>query len=544
MLPTFPGRTTRWTAMLLVLLGVSCSAQLRLVIDTLDASQFPTIRAKVKTTLGNSAISGLTIANFTVFEDGRIQAPVTGFCEDTISSEPVSVLLLIDKSNSMGPFFGSNAIVDAKRAASDFVNRLTPADEAALISFSSSPSFDQDWTNNYTLLKTRINAITTNGGTGIWDALVTASSIIRTRTKKRVMILLTDGNDTESNSTFTAALNAVKNSNSILFTIGLGNSVDEPSLKTLARETGGQYYAAPSASQLDAIYAAISREISSSGICELRYQSKLDCLDGSLHTVDITVNYGGGDETARATFRLPTDSSTFSFVSLSMGTNYVVDAGATVRVPVELTRVSSNRPPRSVDFTVRYNASRVMLDSATVTPLTKGWTVTLTPIAGGSKVALRGGAALVTPGPLAILSFSARPVEFSVKDSIFISPPDVQQLCTVASAIDGLISVSGICERALIRSGTPVAKRSALLTATPNPFNPGTWVEFNVGREGRVVLSVHDAAGRRLRALTDDLLKPGNYRTYFDGTALATGVYFLRLEAADATDAKRIVLVK
>ena len=544
MLPTIPGRTTRWTAMLFVLLGMSCGAQLRFVIDTLDASKFPTIRAKVKTTLGNAAISGLTVANFTVFEDGRIQAPVTGYCEDTISSEPVSVLLIIDKSNSMGPLFGSNAIVSAKRAASDFVNRLSPADEAALISFSNSPSFDQDWTNNYTLLKSRINAISTSGGTGIWDALVTASNIIKTRTKKRVMILLTDGNDTESNSTFTTALTAVKNSNSILYTIGLGDDLDEASLKTLAGQTGGQYFAAPSASQLDAIYAAISREISSSGICELRYQSKLDCLDGSLHTVDITVNYGGDNETARATFRLPTDSSTFSFVSLFMGSSSVVDAGASISIPVELTRVSSNRPPRVVDFTVRYNASLVVLDSATVTPLTQGWTVAVTPIAGGAKVALRGGAALVTPGPLAMLSFSARPVEFSAKDSIIISPPEVQQLCTVASAIDGLISVSGICERALIRSGTPVAKRSALLTASPNPFNPGTWVQFNVGREGRVVLSVHDAAGRRLRALTDDLLKPGNYRIYFDGSALSTGVYFLRLEAADAMDSKRIVLVK
>lgn len=544
MLPTIPGRTTRWTAMLFVLLGMSCGAQLRFVIDTLDASKFPTIRAKVKTTLGNAAISGLTIANFTVFEDGRIQAPVTGYCEDTISSEPVSVLLLIDKSNSMGPFFGSNAIVSAKRAASDFVNRLSPSDEAALISFSNSPSFDQDWTNNYTLLKTRINAISTSGGTGIWDALVTASNIIRTRTKKRVMILLTDGNDTQSSSTFTTALTAVKNSNSILYTIGLGDDLDEASLRTLAVQTGGQYFAAPSASQLDAIYEAISREIASSGICELRYQSKLDCLDGSLHTVDITVNYGGDNETARATFRLPTDSSTFSFVSLFMGSSSVVDAGASISIPVELTRVSSNRPPRVVDFTVRYNAALVVLDSATVTPLTQGWTVAVTPIAGGAKVALRGGAALVTPGPLAMLSFSARPVEFSAKDSIIISPPDVQQLCTVASAIDGLISVSGICERALIRSGTPVAKRSALLTASPNPFNPGTWVQFNVGREGRVVLSVHDAAGRRLRALTDDLLKPGNYRSYFDGSALSTGVYFLRLEAADAMDSKRIVLVK
>ena len=73
---------------------------------------------------GQAALQQLTksaskvSSHYVVFEDGRIQAPVAGYCADTLSVNPVSVLLLIDKSRSMGPTWPyTNAIVDAKRAA-------------------------------------------------------------------------------------------------------------------------------------------------------------------------------------------------------------------------------------------------------------------------------------------------------------------------------------------------------------------------------------------------------------------------------------------
>ena len=150
-------------------------AQVSIVIDTLDATKFPTIRAKVKVRSGGATVRGLTLANFTVFEDGIVQAPISGGCDDTTQTGPVSVMLVIDKSNSMGPIFGSNAIVDARRAASSFIDRLSVGDEAALISFNDAPSYDQAWTTDKTQLKTRINAIRTSGGTAVWDAVITGT---------------------------------------------------------------------------------------------------------------------------------------------------------------------------------------------------------------------------------------------------------------------------------------------------------------------------------------------------------------------------------
>lgn len=528
---------------LFFLLGTNGHAQLRIVIDTLDASKFPTIRAKVKATLGNAAIQGLSVANYTVFEDGVIQAPVTGYCEDTLAAGPVSVMLVIDKSNSMGPLWG-NAIEDAKRAASSFVDRLSPNDEAALVSFNDAPSFDQTWTSNKAVLKAAINAIRTLSGTAIWDALITSSNLMKTRTKKRVMILLTDGDDQNSSATFNTALNAVKTSGSVLFTIGLGSGIQTGLLTTLATETGGKYYSAPKASDLDAIYSAISRDISTTGICELRYTSRLDCLDGGMHTVTITVNYGGDDESASGTFRLPTDSSTFSFVDLLLADHYVVEAGTSISVPVELVRVSTNRPPRSFDFSVRFDASLLTLDSAAVTPLTRGWSVSMQPSPGGASVHLQGAAALLTPGSLVTLSFSARDIESSAKSRITLTPPDVKQRCTIATATDGIVAVSGRCERALVRSVAVPAAKSALLATTPNPFNPGTWVGYAIGRDGHATLRVFDEAGRQVAELLNAAVKTGAYRVWFDGSSLATGVYFLQLHAADASDSKRIMLMK
>ncbi|MDH7515345.1 MAG: VWA domain-containing protein [Bacteroidota bacterium] len=532
-------------SLLILFAASSASAQLQLSLDTVDASQFPTIRLKVKARSGGNTIRGLAVDQFTVFEDGTVQAPITGSCDDTTKSGPVSVMLVIDRSGSMGPIFGSNAIVDAKRAAKAFVDRLSPEDEGALISFNDRPSYDQNWTRDKNLLKSKIDGISTGGGTAIWDAIITALSYLTPRTNRKVLILLTDGADGASTSPFSAARDALRTSGVTAFTIGLGSLTNEAQLRELALVSGGKYYTAPDSRDLDEIYLAISREIIPTGICELRYTSKLDCLDGSAHTVEVSLLYGGQRAFASGSFIAPTDSATLSYAFLSTGSHHSVDAGNRLDIPILLTRITTNRPISSYTFTIDFDRGLLHLDSVSTSTLTAGSSVNVQETTSGCRVRVACPSPVTRIGTLVTLHFHAADIFASERTPLTLSPPLVDQPCTVTASENAIVIISGRCERALIRLAPTAAKESsALLAVTPNPFNPTTTAVFRVAETGPTSIVLRDILGRAvLRVFGRDAV-PGVYRVIVDGERLSSGMYMLELVAPDGIDRRSVLLLR
>lgn len=522
-------------------------AQMQLIIDSVIVAGFPIVKTKIRVLKDNVTVTGLNVSNFTILEDGKVQAPIQATCNDTIKSNPVSVMLLIDRSGSMAPPLGG--LDAAKVAAKRFLDRLSGGDESALMSFGSigfgsGISYDQSWTLNSTLVKNAIDQLVANGGTPLWRAVKTASIYTSTRSNKKVIIVLTDGADTESPVTTTLqdAINQAKGDGVTVFAIGLGNQIVTSDLTRLATQTGGAFYLAPSPGDLDRIYQQIATRITTSGICELIYTSKIDCWNGSSHTLEIVVTANG--ETARqsATFTVPVDSTTFSFVNLSMERQYVVESDSDIVIPVTLTRVSPNRPPKVFQFSVDFDPGILSLQSADTTALTRGYSATITPTGRGAELLLSGSGAVTTPGDLVLLHFHAWSADSSRKAEIGISRPDVQQFCTVATATNGLITVSGRCQRAL--SPDSKIQTTRISGNAPNPFNPSTKISFIVGKEGNTTLRLYDERGRELRVLLSRRMGAGEHSILFDGSACASGRYFIRLEAADGEDVRSILLLK
>jgi hypothetical protein len=86
---------------------------------------------------------------------------------------------------------------------------------------------------------------------------------------------------------------------------------------------------------------------------------------------------------------------------------------------------------------------------------------------------------------------------------------------------------------------------ASLLDARPNPFNPRTRIEFDVPREGRVTLRIHDIRGRLAATVLDRLLPSGHHSVDFDGLGLASGVYLLRMNLPGGRSVvRRITLLK
>jgi len=82
----------------------------------------------------------------------------------------------------------------------------------------------------------------------------------------------------------------------------------------------------------------------------------------------------------------------------------------------------------------------------------------------------------------------------------------------------------------------------------PNPFNVRTHVEFSLARGGEVVAIMYDITGRRVQVLHHGVLVPGLHTLTWDardddGTALAPGVYVLRVRSAGTSSATRLVVL-
>lgn len=106
------------------------------------------------------------------------------------------------------------------------------------------------------------------------------------------------------------------------------------------------------------------------------------------------------------------------------------------------------------------------------------------------------------------------------------------------------------CEDGTPVDETPPPSNFALLQNRPNPFNPATEIIFVLPAPARVSLRVFDTSGRRVATLLEGAAREaGQHRLTWPGrddagNAVASGVYFYRLEAGEFRDVKKMVLLK
>jgi hypothetical protein len=89
-----------------------------------------------------------------------------------------------------------------------------------------------------------------------------------------------------------------------------------------------------------------------------------------------------------------------------------------------------------------------------------------------------------------------------------------------------------------------VTEDFALYQNYPNPFNPSTTIEFDVEQTCPVTLKIFDIQGREMTTLVDQTMTPGNYKATFNGSNLASGIYFYRIKMGGYTAAKKMLLSK
>ena len=108
--------------------------------------------------------------------------------------------------------------------------------------------------------------------------------------------------------------------------------------------------------------------------------------------------------------------------------------------------------------------------------------------------------------------------------------------------------------QAVLRQVETAPKETALLANYPNPFNPETWIPYQLAKPAEVRVSIHAADGRLVRTLALGQLPAGVYQdkeraAYWDGKneqgeAVASGVYFYTLKAGEFSATKKMLIRK
>ena len=89
-----------------------------------------------------------------------------------------------------------------------------------------------------------------------------------------------------------------------------------------------------------------------------------------------------------------------------------------------------------------------------------------------------------------------------------------------------------------------VAHEFALHPPYPNPFNSGTRIGFTLPRQQRIVLSLYDVLGRKVRDITNDVYPAGRNEILFQPAGLPSGMYWIHLMPPTSEGTQKIVIIK
>ena len=216
-------------------------------------------------------------------------AEITDFTVEDISYDKTNIILVCDVSGSMD----GSPIQDLKTAVSMFVNDKTDKERIGLVTFSSSVEDVYGLDSTVEELNAAASSLDASGGTNMYDAVIHAISMLEAENDAmNIIILMSDGNDGNSRSESTINANICQpclNNGIVLYSIGLGNSVDSAYLDTFASGTGGSYLYVSDSQTLAAFYEYLHNLIAN------RYRITFKAVDTFTNDRNVRVEIEGDD---------------------------------------------------------------------------------------------------------------------------------------------------------------------------------------------------------------------------------------------------------
>ena len=245
-------------------------------------------------------VTGLAKDDFEVLENGKPQVIQEFTAEPTL---PLRVAVLIDTSNSIRERFRFE-----QEAASQFVADLlrSSVDKAMLLSFDSTAEIVCNLTDDTDKLGNAIRALRSGGGTAMFDAIRFASDKLAeeqpTYQYRRLIVVVSDGDDNQSRGTRDQALEAAQVADAVIYAISTnnlsqGDTDGDKVLKYFTGQTGGKSYFPFKLEDLAQSFDIIGEEVRHQ--YNIVYRPEPLVIDGQFHRVEIRVK-GHKELTVRA----------------------------------------------------------------------------------------------------------------------------------------------------------------------------------------------------------------------------------------------------
>ena len=264
-----------------------------------DSSEQPNTTFKVNVKLvnvfttvtnsGGAPVSSLKEEDFQVFEDGKPQKIAVFHRESEL---PLSIVIAIDTSLSTR---GDQKLeLESARRFAHAI--LRPIDGLSLFQFSEVVDQVTPFTADVRVIDRAINHIRSGAATALYDTLYLGSEALLHRRGRKVMVVITDGGDTVSKTSYQQAVRAAQQAEVILYSIiivpiesSAGRDIGgEHALIQLSRDTGGKYFYASGLEQLDAAFRQISDELRTQYL--IAYYPSARLSDSDFRRIEIKID--------------------------------------------------------------------------------------------------------------------------------------------------------------------------------------------------------------------------------------------------------------
>ena len=233
-------------------------------------------------------VADLRQEHFRVFEN-NVEQKLKIFKREDL---PISVGIVVDNSGSMR---------DKRRgvsaAALKFVQSSNPKDEVFIVNFNEEAFLDTDFTDNIQLLEEALEKIDARGGTAFYDALDMSLRHLTQKGSwdKKVLLLVTDGEDNASRLPLEQLVKAVQRSNAMIYTVGLLSGESSRSLRrakraleAVSKASGGAAFFPEGLSDVQDVATLIANDIRNQYV--LAYTPTNQAYDGSFRRVEVRVS--------------------------------------------------------------------------------------------------------------------------------------------------------------------------------------------------------------------------------------------------------------
>lgn len=242
-------------------------------------------------------ITGLTGKDFLVVDSGILVDRITVTpLQNRLINQDKNFALVMDSSGSMQ----GKALEDAKQAVLTFASNLNTKEMLSVTSFNTDVSTVLNTGEAKDSLPEKLAEVDAQGGTALYDATRNAIRQLEGWRGRKVVIVFTDGGENSSkNNNLDQLIQFAKTHETTVYAIQVGNDSEASNyaanLKRLATETGGEYYVAPSAADINILYNHITNCID----CEYKIDYRAPLFADNYRFVEITATSEGETQKVR-----------------------------------------------------------------------------------------------------------------------------------------------------------------------------------------------------------------------------------------------------